>query len=566
MRVFRRLITLGGFVLSSCLVAGAMTEIRVTDYGAVPDDGKDDGPAIRAAFAAAKKHERPCVVFPRGKYDLSAGSVSGPNSVEVHDFPEITVRGERAEIVGNGVKTLFLFQGCGRVIVSGLDVDWDVMPFTAGRVIASQGDALDVEIIPPHPLREDTAVQSIMAYTAEGLPIPEADAEGFLLTQKTFSKKAKIVGPNTLRIFISPQPEILRSGTAGRRLPPVGTHVLAWYQVRGGGAFRAVNCGSVEFVDNRVFAAPGMGFATNSCERVTFERCQVAIRPGSGRWMSTTVDATHCNMIRRSVDFRDCLFEGMGDDGANIHGMYSMVHERTGPQTIVARGWQSPFNGPLGKDDLASPARYSLRVGDTLEFSRRENPLEPTFTAKIVEVDGVEVRGFALKRLRLDRVLPDYVEAGGVFGNAAEAPRLRMTNCVVRGNRGCGVRVKTRDAIVENCTFENVLGAGVWVTCDAAVDRESLATRAVTIRNNVFKGAGPAVSVSAGRKEHYPDIHRDLAIVGNRVETASVAFSIRSTKGVVIRDNEIRSTGGNPIRVELSSDVKRENNEIVSLR
>lgn len=466
----------------------------------------------------------------------------------------------------NGNKTLLRFEDCGQVTVRDLDIDWDPLPFTAGRVVATGADSIDVEIVPPHPLRGDEPIQSLTAFDPE-LRIPlRPDQPGYYqLTQKAYSKKAEVVGPNRLRIPITSQPEVLRS-VKQQRIPAVGTSVLAVYRVRGGGAIRPWGCGDVRFENVRVFAALGMGLAMNSCEQVSLRRCQVAIKPGSGRWMSTTVDATHCNMVRRGVEYTDCLLEGMGDDAVNVHGMYSLVHERVDQRVLVLRGWKSIFDVPWLKDDFAAPAQKSLRPGDVLEFGLSANPLVPLFTARIEDAAPVEVRGVTLKRVRLDRDLPEYVQAGSIVGDAAEAPPCVIRGCTVRGGRGCGLRLKSRDVLVEGCTFDRVHGAGVWITCDAEVDHESIATRDVTIRNNVFRQSNPAISVSAGRKTVYRDVHENLLIAGNRIEAAPrSAITIRSTKGVVVRDNVIHSSAAVPIDVSLSSQILVEHNQIAPL-
>jgi hypothetical protein len=413
-------------------------------------------------------------------------------------------------------------------------------------------------------LRGDSPVQSLIAFDPERrIPLGSDHPDYYQLTQKAYSKNAEIIGPNRLRIYITPKPGTLRSQKQ-RRIPAVGSHLLALYRVRGGGAFRPVGCGNVQFENVSVFATLGMGFAMNTCDRVSLRNCRVIIKPGSGRWMSSTVDATHCNMVRQRVEYTDCQFEGMGDDAINVHGMYAMVQERLDDRTIVIRGWKSIFDAPFLQDDFAPTARNSHRPGEALEFGAPDNPLAPVFTARIVETTTVDVKGVALKRLRFDRALPEFVQAGSIVANTAEIPECLIRNCVVRGGRGCGVRLKTRNAVVENCAFERIHGAGIWITCDADVDHESIAARNVTIRNNIFRHISPAISVSAGRKKQYPDVHENLLITGNRIEAAPrAALSIRSTRNAVVRDNLISSAAAQPMEVSLSSGVQLENNQLI---
>jgi hypothetical protein len=78
----------------------------------------------------------------------------------------------------------------------------------------------------------------------------------------------------------------------------------------------------------------------------------------------------------------------------------------------------------------------------------------------------------------------------------------------------------------------------------------------------VFLDTPAAVSITAGRKREYADVHRDITIERNRVTTTrAVAFDIRSTRGAVVRDNIIKAPGKEPIAVSLSSDVSIEANQ-----
>lgn len=564
------LLNVAGWLLCMAAVAAGWasaaeprtTPVSVVDFGAIPDDGLDDGPAVRRAAAACRAVVRPCLVFPPGVYHFRAESTRSLSLVEFNALPDITVRGDGATLVGNGSKTLVRFEDCGKVAVSGLAVDWDPLPFTAGRVVAAGENSIDIEVVPPHPLRDDSAVQSLIAFDPVGrIPLGTGVAGYYQLTQKAYGKKAEVVGPSVLRIFIGPTPEILRAGRQ-QRVPAVGTSILALFRVRGGGAFRMFGCGDVQLENVNVFAALGMGVALNGCDRVSLRHCQVAIKPDSGRWMSTTVDATHCNMVRQRVEYTDCVFEGMGDDAINVHGMYSMVAQRPDIRTLVLRGWKSMFDVPNLKDDFAAPAMKSLRPGDALEFGTPDNPLVPAFTARIAETTPVEVNGVTLKRVRLDRDLPEFVQAGSIVADAAEIAACQIRNCLFHGGRGCGVRLKTRGAVIEDCTFDRIHGAGVWITCDADVDHESVAARDVTIRNNLFRHVSPAISVSAGRKKTYADVHENLLIVGNRIEAAPrTAIAIRSTKDATLRDNIISSAATEPISVSLSSNVRLQNNQ-----
>ena len=76
---------------------------NVTDYGAIPNDGKSDSAGIRAALSAASSG-RSIVFFPPGQYDvLLDGDVKEPFIVRGH---HVIVRGSGAQGAGRGGTTI----------------------------------------------------------------------------------------------------------------------------------------------------------------------------------------------------------------------------------------------------------------------------------------------------------------------------------------------------------------------------------------------------------------------------------------------------------------------------
>ena len=113
----------------------AYTMYNVTDYGAIPNDGKSDNAAIRKALDAAAVG-RSIVFFPPGQYDvLLDDDVKDPFIVRGH---HVIVRGSGAQGAGKDGTTIKmhneLAEGHGRLFIT-QDVDngWDQRP----RVIGS---------------------------------------------------------------------------------------------------------------------------------------------------------------------------------------------------------------------------------------------------------------------------------------------------------------------------------------------------------------------------------------------------------------------------------------------
>jgi hypothetical protein len=275
------------------------------------------------------------------------------------------------------------------------------------------------------------------------------------------------------------------------------------------------------------------------------------------------VDASHFNMVREKVEMTGCVFEDMGDDGSNVHGMYAMVHEKPDARTVILRGWGNPFSRPGTEEDLAAPAG-EFRVGDELEFSSPEHRHLVAFTARITAVTDKEEQGFTLKRVTVDADLPDFVGPRIIVANADEVTDFVMRDCIVRRNRGQGVRIKTRNAVVEKCLFEDIHGNGVWIFCDADYGRESISARNVTIRDNTFRGSASAVRSTVGRKPPVdPDVFENIIIENNVIENCGpTPINLQSVKGGVIRGNTIKNSAADPFLMSGCSGIVIENNKI----
>jgi hypothetical protein len=541
--------------------------LAVTDFGAVPDDGLDDGPAVRKALQAARQLAKPSVFFPPGRYDFEPPAAGEAAILEVNDYPSLSIIGDNAELVGKGLKPLMSSRRCGELTVRGLRVDWDPLPFTAGEVIASDDQSCDIEIAAGHPLLEEPVV-SIHALEPETHAFVRQGRDNhYMLSQKAGGPKSEKVSASVLRVFRLEKPDAFDAGGRQGPMPSPGTQVVAYFHVRGGGAFQVFNYGTLLFEDVHVFAAPGMGFMINNGEigsTGTLKNCRVAPRPDSGRRLSTSADATHFAQNRGKVELLGCVFDGCGDDGTNVRASYSMVHEREGDSAVVVRGWTNPFVAPAGKPDFHGPVGQ-FRVGDKLEFSGPDRRHASAFEAEILRVANRPLDGHTLKVVHLDRPLPEFVGPGTILANATEVTTLLMRECVVRRVRGQGARIKTRGAVVENSLFEDIQGNGIWIFCDADYGHESISARDVVIRDSVFRGAARAIRATAGRREPFDEnIHENILVEGCTMERcSSTPIVLHSVKGALIRNNTFLISGEEPVEVRFSSDVKTENNNIL---
>lgn len=110
---------------------------RVADYGALGNGIHDDGPAIRATFAAAAAQPNPAtIVFQAGgtyRFDVFDDEF---NQIQIRHTQDLIVEGNGSKLIINPENRAFLVWRSRDIVIRGFDVDFDPLPFTQGEVLS----------------------------------------------------------------------------------------------------------------------------------------------------------------------------------------------------------------------------------------------------------------------------------------------------------------------------------------------------------------------------------------------------------------------------------------------
>jgi polygalacturonase len=452
---------------SSC--SETVSEIHVKDFGAIPNDGKDDTQAISMALEACNIKTSSKLIFDFGTYDIYGNQKDERGrffpSLIIKNISNLMIEGNGSEFVGHDYSSMFHFSNCTNLSIANLTIDWDPLPYTQGKVTAVDSDYIDIEVLAPFVAKEGLHTEAVIGYEPGKRRMARRFTDHY---QLGFEKTTEVVKPGVMRLFIG------RKDRFAGTMPEVGTHVIARHHVYGYQSFELEKCKNVHLENIIIYSNPGMGVTGDECRDITIRHLKVMLRPGTDRWMSCTADATHFAGCRGTITLENCLFEGMGDDATNVRsGHYLLVSERLENNKLRIK------TGYRYGSDLTPPEK-----GDKLELSGEDKPLLPyaTLTVSSVERDSVNkslIIGFSEK-------LPERTGKGDAVGNASSIPVLRIRNCTTIRNRSRGFIIKTRDVIIEDCTFQDITECAIALETDVNGWWESISSRDVIICNNRF--------------------------------------------------------------------------------
>lgn len=291
----------------------------------------------------------------------------------------------------------------------------------------------------------------------------------------------------------------------------------------------AVNtrCGDIVFRDCHFYTLPGMGIVSQFSENLTFERVQVAPRPGSGRTSPAWADCFHFSGCRGKILVDSCNFSGMQDDAINVHGTHLRIIEKTGTNQALVR--------------FMHPQTYGFAAfapGDHIEWVNHAT-LRAYASNQVTAVERKSDKDWLLT---LAQPVGEFGK-DDVVDNVSWYPDITIRHCTVSMDSCRGFLITTRgQALVEDCTFTRTAMSAILVEDDAEGWFESGPIRGLTLRNNLFiECADPVTCLNPQNKNTDPalTVHENIRIEGNRFVGGGI--SAKSVRGLTIIDNQFSS-------------------------
>ena len=434
----------------------------VTKFVNAPSGG-DDTVEIQKALDYAATNGGPTEV----RFGLGASYVIS-NASTVSMIPLTLSRASNTWINGNGAKILiknprigFLhIQNCSNVIVQGLSVDYDPLPFTQGVVTRNfytdppQGSAPESAI----EFRPDAGYPApTNANYVDADAVASAERWGTIMNTNFPGRGAD----NRYTIYIyGDVGATTNAGVFKVHIPyPSQTgNILSndyWCMVsrwNGSSVYSAGSCYQVTFLDLTNYTGAAANFEGQATPLINEINCHVEPGPAPNgatrpRIKSSNADGGYFGYTRIGPWVENCEFSGLSDDVANAYADPFVVTNKLDQPTNTFAVWN--YNTDVEGGPPTAVASYYMQVGDQLDFFDARN--------------GVIFDQATITAVNLPTVTVDHAVSGIVPGtyqtNTLIFNNSLNTSAVYLNNRFSNSRIHGI-----YCRANNMLIAHNWVS------------------------------------------------------------------------------------------------------
>ena len=522
---------LAGALLASCGSA-PQKEVSVEQFGAIPNDGKNDFEALRKATAYCRENPGTTLFFPPGKYDIdnekarkiefeAISGAYGENvqgvlfrpdgpyvtALDLRDCDNTTVMAHGATLFLHGWYEVITMQGAENITVEGISILYNRPPSTIGRIVESNDEWFEAEF--------DTERYRFIDNKVTGRLHFFDTVRNRLYTG--WASKKELVAPGKIRF-------------QSQAYPAVGD----CFVLRHGGHYRPAimvkECENVTFRDVKIHSQPGMGIVGHLTKDIMIDNLQVV--PEVGSVISSNTDATHFTSCSGTITIQNSKFKGQGDDCTNIHGYYYKMYPEADNKVEIR----------IEGADLHALSLDYPQIGDTMVVIHNKNMSEQgRYTVQSVDTSSVDWKVV----IGLDKPIDAEMFENSYMWNHTRFPKVRIYNNSVHSHLARSFLIKSRDVIIaKNCILNSTITA---IKLGAELGwRESGPAENVLVEENYITGCGYAagpnvpscITLSTEARERPPFLNKNIVIRNNVFDTdKNVAILLKDVENVVVENN-----------------------------
>jgi len=543
-----------------------VAHVNVKEFGAVPNDGKDDRAAVNAAIEKARFMDGPIQIdFEAGVYDFAAVSPEWTSGNEEAVLPlrnceNLIVDGHGAEIMIHRQDISFAtVRASTNLIVRNFTVDYDPLPFSQGTVEAVNSTDLSfvMKLHPGFPPPDDPFFKSCGSW---GM-LKDTAYPGRLKSDcpsHFFYKEILPLGGGRFRVVLGNQKELLNF--------EVGDVFVI--NGRSAGVGQYFGSENITFDHLIIYACPGSLFVGSQTSQLNILNCKGLLK--GNRLIVSGADGVHCQSARIGPWVENCEFEGLSDDCLNIYGLPIYVLDQVSPTqlTVYARapilaGDRLAFFNPnvgtiLQETTVVWYAGESRREGNDTIFPRGTLMLSDPVPRLNIAPQGtpLDARGWKIY---------DHAYNLDSIGNHFVYRNNHMHN-----GRRYGLFIKASNGLIEDNVFEGLSCNGMQIANEPDWP-EGFWVRNLVIQNNRVsecgygKGDPPIAIVAEKLRGHMKKpMHRNIFLLNNVFNAVSgPALELSGVSGLVAEGNVFTSgsESGPRVDIQYSENVRLNNNQ-----
>jgi hypothetical protein len=286
------------------------------------------------------------------------------------------------------------------------------------------------------------------------------------------------------------------------------------------------NAKEIRLRDVTIHSQPGMGIVGNRSEDILLSGVRVV--PSHGHHWSTNTDATHFTSIKGLLRYENCVFEGQGDDSANVHAYYQDLEKIEDPRTCFLKE-KTP-------DGTHAQTLDYPDAGDVLELTDK-NTLRVIDRYTVLSCTPFPAEWQC--KVTLDHDLPADTK-GLVFADVTRLPRLEILNCRASLHFARGLLIKSRGALIEGNTFSDIPIAGIEGAAESYW-YEGVSPSDLVIRNNRIENCGCGILIKADCPDPKELCIKNIVIEDNVINCPGARYGIylRNVDGAVLSRNQV---------------------------
>ena len=505
-------------VLTSCSVktVPGMEEkshvVMVKDFGAVPDDGKDDIQAISEAIRAASNGSAE-LVFEAGVYDLFVGDASVRNAIEIYGIDNLTLCGATGEDGSPATvfmrhyemadnidgKQILLVENCLNFSLNNIRFDNTPQYMASGKVYYKDGTALGVELF-------------------QGCSVPDLSYAYCCNLWELSTRDLKHVGSVTFgddvaankaayQVSMATNRKVIINSSRIARVAEVGDGI-SWHFGYLGTQVDFRFCDNLHIENIESNSAIGFHMQTSYCSDITAKN--IKIRPNGSQLCAGSRDGWKLYLCSGTATVDNYYCEGVRWDGQNVHGKHLYPVRRESSNSMVFT-----YHGAVLED---------INPGDKMGFWK--NRLDETIlTVKSYScTPGIIPRECSVS---FNEEIPEWINENTICNVYSHVVKYTLQNSEFRNIAGCASVIRNDNTTIRGNRYYNIMYPAILIGGETS-------NEGVSSKNAVVEG----------------NIIDNCAWVARRAEKAAIDINVQNSgydfvpyvRDVIIRNNTISNS------------------------